>query len=45
MAKILGELLSERIDQDYRNQTKPEIIIPVPLHPERLRERRTQKEY
>lgn len=38
-AKILGELLASYLCDQYRNQDKPEIIIPVPLHPKRLRER------
>lgn len=38
-AKILGTLFSEQLDQRYQNKIKPEVIIPVPLHPVRLRER------
>jgi ComF family protein len=38
-AKILGELLASYLKEQYQNQSKPEVIIPVPLHHERLRER------
>jgi ComF family protein len=38
-ARILGELFSERISAYYQDHKKPELIIPVPLHPARLRER------
>lgn len=38
-AKILGELLANYLDDQYQNQDKPEVIIPMPLHPIRLRER------
>jgi ComF family protein len=38
-AKILGILLSDHLSNYYQNQPKPEIIIPVPLHPARLKER------
>lgn len=38
-AKILGELLARHLVWQYKNKAKPEIIIPVPLHPCRLRER------
>jgi len=38
-AKILGELLANYLYNQYQNQDKPEMIIPVPLHPSRLRER------
>lgn len=38
-AKILGELLANYLYSKYQNQSKPEVIIPVPLHPARLRER------
>lgn len=39
-AQFLGELLSTKIeaDADYQQQ-KPDLIIPVPLHPERLKQR------
>jgi ComF family protein len=38
-AKILGELLADHLAEQYQNKSKPEVIIPVPLHPGRLRER------
>lgn len=38
-AKILGELLARCLFEQYKDKTKPEIIVPVPLHPDRLRER------
>lgn len=38
-AKILGEIFSDHLEIQYKNQDKPEIIIPVPLHPRRLYER------
>jgi ComF family protein len=39
-ARILGELLAQRIQQAwYYNKPLPEVIIPVPLHPKRLKER------
>ena len=38
-AKILGELLTQFLQQKYFEKSKPEIIIPVPLHKNRLCER------
>jgi ComF family protein len=38
-AKVLGDLLANYLDDQYRTRSKPEIIIPVPLHSARLRER------
>jgi ComF family protein len=38
-ARVLGELMSVAIKDSYRNAFLPEIIIPMPLHSERLRER------
>lgn len=39
-AQALGELLAQKITRDwYQEKTLPELIIPVPLHPARLRER------
>lgn len=38
-ARLLGELLAMRLQQNYHQQALPELIIPVPLHPQRLRER------
>lgn len=39
-ARVLGELLAERIQTVwYKNSPLPEVIIPVPLHAGRLKER------
>jgi ComF family protein len=39
-ARILGELMAENIQRIwYHNQPLPQAIIPVPLHPERLKKR------
>lgn len=39
-AKVLGELMAAQIKLDwYHNRPLPEVIIPVPLHTKRLRER------
>ena len=38
-AKIFGELLASHLYYQYQNQEKPEVIIPMPLHFTRLRER------
>ena len=39
-AKALSELFIQKIQSDwYKNKPLPDIIIPVPLHPNRLRER------
>lgn len=38
-AKLLGELLAENVVENYRDCPKPELIIPVPLHKTRLKER------
>lgn len=38
-ARILGELLSEKIKIWYQNGMLPEVIIPIPLHAKRLKER------
>lgn len=38
-AHILGTLLSEKIKQVYIEDTLPQVIIPVPLHRKRLRQR------
>lgn len=37
--KILGELLSDHLYIKYLNRMRPEVIVPVPLHSQRLRER------
>jgi len=36
---LFGALLAERVRNNYRDQSFPECIIPVPLHAQRLRER------
>jgi ComF family protein len=38
-AKVLGTLLARHLKQYYATHHKPEVIIPIPLHRERLRER------
>ncbi|MBU0744725.1 MAG: ComF family protein [Gammaproteobacteria bacterium] len=38
-AKILGELLGDHLYNQYQAEAKPEVIIPMPLHFARLRER------
>ncbi|HVY53194.1 MAG TPA: ComF family protein [Gammaproteobacteria bacterium] len=39
-ARILGELMAEKIRTDwYYNKPLPELLVPVPLHPQRLKER------
>jgi ComF family protein len=40
-AQLFGELLAERLKNTYTSLSSgmPEVLIPVPLHPERLRER------
>lgn len=39
-ARLLGELMAEKILQKwYRNKSLPDSIVPVPLHPIRLKER------
>jgi ComF family protein len=38
-ANLLGNLLAEHLFLEYQNKEKPEIIIPVPLHKNRLKER------
>jgi ComF family protein len=39
VARLLGELLSEKISASYQQDVLPEKIIPIPLHSKRLRER------
>ncbi|MCH8176110.1 MAG: ComF family protein [Proteobacteria bacterium] len=36
---VLALLLAEKIAQHYANTTAPELLLPVPLHPKRLRQR------
>ncbi|MES2141340.1 MAG: ComF family protein [Pseudomonadota bacterium] len=38
-ANILGNLLAEKIELSYQEEQLPHVIIPVPLHKKRLRER------
>ena len=38
-AQLLGELLADRVVEYYHKDAKPDCIIPVPLHKQRLRER------
>lgn len=38
-AKLLGSLLAQRVQYVYQNTSIPELIIPMPLHYLRLRER------
>lgn len=39
-ARILGELLADTIQNEwYKNSPLPEALIPIPLHPKRLKER------
>ena len=38
-AKILGELMAKKLALHYQHHELPELIIPVPLHKKRLRER------
>lgn len=37
--RVLSELLANHIDKQCCDRVKPEVIIPVPLHPKRLRVR------
>jgi len=39
-AKVLGQLLIQAVNEKwYRNKPLPDLLLPVPLHPKRLRER------
>lgn len=38
-AALLSKLMIKRLSIAYRNESLPDLIIPVPLHPHRLRER------
>ena len=38
-ANLLGTLMAEHLSLQYQKQPLPEIIIPIPLHKRRLRER------
>jgi ComF family protein len=37
--RVLGDLLLEQLRDIYSGQALPQLVIPVPLHPTRLRER------
>lgn len=38
-AQTLGEMLALQLVEAYRDHTMPSLILPVPLHPARLKER------
>jgi ComF family protein len=38
-AHVLGAMMAEKIHTRYGDRRKPELIIPMPLHPQRLKER------
>ncbi|OGT08752.1 MAG: hypothetical protein A2X78_02465 [Gammaproteobacteria bacterium GWE2_37_16] len=38
-AKVLGTLMADYLEKCYSKKNKPQLIIPVPLHKKRLRER------
>jgi ComF family protein len=38
-AKLIGSLMAEKLTAHYTEKEKPQYLIPVPLHPTRLRER------
>ncbi len=38
-AAFLGELMALQLQKHYQQQPLPELIIPIPLHPKRLRQR------
>lgn len=38
-ARVLGELLAEKIKYSYQTKLFPDVIIPIPLHSNRLKER------
>jgi ComF family protein len=37
--RVLGDQLAVRLREAYAKQDLPELLVPVPLHPDRLRER------
>jgi len=39
VAKAMGDLFIQKLQVWYANQPLPDLIIPIPLHPKRLRER------
>jgi len=38
-AHLLGELLAQRLSKYYQGKRLPDVLIPMPLHRQRLRER------
>lgn len=38
-AKIIADLFAAYLDEQYKDQDKPQVIIPIPLHYNRLKER------
>lgn len=38
-AKIIADLFADYLDEQYKNQNIPQVIIPIPLHYHRLKER------
>ena len=43
--RVLGELLFEKISAVYQEDTWPEVVVPMPLHRRRLRERGFNQAY
>jgi ComF family protein len=39
VAKLLGTLLAEKIETAYQGMSLPKLLLPVPLHPKRLKAR------
>lgn len=37
--RVLAALLAQRLLREYQAEPLPEILVPVPLHPQRLRQR------
>lgn len=37
--KLLGDIMGDKISHGLQIQERPDVLIPVPLHPKRLRER------
>lgn len=38
-ACMLGEMMSDKVGEYYRDSALPELVLPVPLHPQRLKVR------
>lgn len=38
-AKIIADLFADYLNEQYKDQDKPQVIIPIPLHYTRLKER------